>query len=143
LREGLDTKFYLEYEFENTESELESTVFLCELASTIINCEGAQEVTFYDQKSEEIKGATSESLRERLWMNVFYQIPGLGKEKCHAIALRFPTYETLLEDYTTRKELKNVLVSRGVKEAKLGPVLANRIYRCLFTADGSVSIADE
>ena len=143
VREGLDLKFYHEYEFENTESELESTVLLCELAAAIINSPGDQPASFYDQKAEGIKGAPKVDLRECLWRNVFYQIPGLGKEKCTAIAARFPNYEALLEDYRTGRQLKNVAVSRGVREIRLGAVLANRIYRCLFTEDGSASVLEE
>jgi endonuclease III-like uncharacterized protein len=67
-------------------------VFLCELSSTIVNCQSGEGVNFYDQKTEEIKGTASDNLREKLWRNIFYQIPGLGKEKCNAIALKFPTY---------------------------------------------------
>ena len=43
----------------------------------------------------------------------------------------------------TQRKLKNLLISRGTKEVKLGQVLANRIYRCLFTEDGSLPVAEE
>jgi hypothetical protein len=36
-------------------------------------------VEFYDQKTEEIKGKLEENLKEKLWRNIFFQIPGLGK----------------------------------------------------------------
>lgn len=37
LRQGLDTQFFIDYEVEDTQSQFESTIFLCELSATIIN----------------------------------------------------------------------------------------------------------
>ena len=40
------------------------------------------DIDFFDQKSEEIKSISEQTIKEMLWKNIFYQIPGLGKEKC-------------------------------------------------------------
>lgn len=37
LRQGLDTKFFADYQFENTQSQQESLRFLCEMSAAIIN----------------------------------------------------------------------------------------------------------
>ena len=50
VREGLDCNFHFEYEWENTQSEQESLVFLCELSASIINCRQERQLGFYDQK---------------------------------------------------------------------------------------------
>ena len=37
LRQGLDSRFYVDYQFENTQSQQESLRFLCEMSAAIIN----------------------------------------------------------------------------------------------------------
>ena len=66
-------------------------------------------------------------------MNILYQIPGLGQEKCKAITEKYPNYEALFLDYIGERELSKLQVKSGVKEIKLGEALSNRIYRALFS----------
>jgi hypothetical protein len=46
----------MDYEFENTQSEQESLIFLCELSSTILNSQFDKEISFYDQNISGMKG---------------------------------------------------------------------------------------
>lgn len=48
----------------------------------IINSRLEGNIDFYDQKSEGIKSISEQTIKQMLWKNIFYQIPGLGKEKC-------------------------------------------------------------
>ena len=65
-------------------------------------------------------------------MNILFQIPGLGQEKCRIIAQNYPNYKALLLDFLGGKELSDLPVRSGVKEIRLGEVMANRIYKALF-----------
>ena len=62
----------------------------------IINSRFEGDIDFFDQKSEEIKSISEQTIKEMLWKNIFYQIPGLGKEKCILITEKYPSYESLL-----------------------------------------------
>ena len=58
---------------------------LCEMSSAIINSHFEKGISFYDQNTTGIK-KKNESEAERCWMNILFQIPGLGQEKCRVIA---------------------------------------------------------
>ena len=61
---------------------------------------------------------------EVIWRNILFQMPGLGKEKCKAIANNFPSYQIILADSKKNKNLKKLDVSKGTKSTKLGSVHA-------------------
>lgn len=105
------------------------------MSSAIINSKFEKEICFYDQSTSEVKTET-QSESHKLWVNILFQIPGLGQEKCLAIAQIYPNYKSLLFDFEGAKELKNLSVRRGLKEARLGETLANRIYKSLFSLKG-------
>ena len=67
----------MEYEFENTQSEQESLIFLCELSASIINSQFDKELSFYDQTKSEIKSKPEKDY-QTFWLNTLYQIPGIG-----------------------------------------------------------------
>lgn len=59
------------------------------------------------------------------WVNILYQIPGLGKDRCLKLAESFPTYQSILKDYEGSQKLKDTMIGKS----KLGKALATRIYK--------------
>jgi hypothetical protein len=66
---------------------------------------------------------------EATWSNMIFQVPGIGKDRVKAISEHFPSYEAVLIDFKNKKLLKNLVVGRGVKGAKIGRAVADRIYK--------------
>ena len=64
----------------------------------------------------------------------------MGREKCNTVIEQFPNFQSVFEDWKGGQNLKNVLVGKGTKEARLGKVLAGRIYRCLFSENGDEKV---
>jgi hypothetical protein len=60
---------------------------------------------------------------------MMFQVPGIGKDRVKAISEHFPSYEAVLADCKDKKSLKNLVVGRGVKGAKIGKAVADRIYK--------------
>lgn len=140
VREDLDTKYWLEYEVENTCSKKESTAFFCDLCASFLNRACSKELEFFDQKVEEIIRVRKNEpnvLRDT-WVNILYQIPGLGKDKSLKIAEKFPTYQSILRDYEGAQELKDTLVGKS----KLGKSLATRIYKVFLGTKYQESVID-
>lgn len=71
-------------------------------------------------------------------MNILYQIPGLGKEKCLRIAESFPTYQSILKDYEEKQKLKDLMIGKS----KLGTLLATRIYKVFLGTKYKSSVVD-
>lgn len=51
---------------------------------------------------------SEENVLKDTWLNILYQIPGLGKEKCYRIAESFPTYKSILHDYNGAQKLRDL-----------------------------------
>lgn len=100
----------------------------------MINCRNSSSLQFYEKRADEIKGRERENELMKFWKNVLFQVPGLGKEKCIAIASKYTTFRSLIDDYIGARELKSIAVQKGVKDIKLGSVLADRIYKCLTSS---------
>ena len=60
---------------------------------------------------------------------MMFQVPGIGKDRVKTLVDTFGTYEEILQDDQTVKKLKNLVVGRGVKGAKIGKAVAERIYK--------------
>ena len=131
--------FFMDYEFENTQSQQESLIFLCQLSAAIVNSMFEREISFYDQNTSNVKGQHQNQV-EKCWTNILFQIPGLGQQKCKNIAQRYPSYKALLLDFLGEKELSDIPVRSGVKEIRLGEVMANRIYKGLFGMNSQENI---
>ncbi len=58
-----------------------------------------------------------------------FQVPGIGKDRVKVISEHFSSYEAVLGDCKDKKSLKNLVVGRGVKGAKIGKAVADRIYK--------------
>lgn len=58
-----------------------------------------------------------------------FQVPGIGKDRVKNIVEDYPCYEAVLGDCDSKKSLKNLVVGRGVKGAKIGKAIADRIYK--------------
>lgn len=67
-----------------------------------------------------------------------YQIPGLGKDKCMKIAEKFPTYQSILKDYSGEQGLKELAIGKG----KLGQNLAKRVYKVFLGTKYQESVLD-
>lgn len=76
-------------------------------------------------------------------MNVLFQIPGLGQEKCLAIVQKYSNYESLLYDFMGNQDLSELQVRRGLKEMRLGEPIANRIYKSLFSTNFEENIMEK
>ena len=63
------------------------------------------------------------------WRNMLFQVPGIGKDKVNSIVGDFCSYEKMSEDCESKKILKNLVVGRGLKGAKIGKSTADRIYK--------------
>ena len=73
---------------------------------------------------------------EIIWKNILFQTPGLGKDKCKAIAEKYPTYRHIIKDCDKDKQLKNLQVGKGTKSMKIGSSIAERLYKVFGSLNG-------
>ena len=114
------------------------------MCAGFINRACCKEVEFFDQKVEGIIKIkkSEENILKDTWLNILYQIPGLGKDKCHRIAEGFPTYQSILQDYNGEQKLRDLEIVRGNKSTKLGLVLAKRIYKVFLSVKFQDSVLE-
>jgi hypothetical protein len=60
---------------------------------------------------------------------MMFQVPGIGKDRVKSVVEGFRTYEEVLQDEQEKNGLRNLVVGRGVKGAKIGKAIADRIYK--------------
>lgn len=85
---------------------------------------------FFDPPIQQLEtGKHNEAnVLKNVWINLLFQIPGLGEEKVRKVADSFQTYVSVVKDYLNEQKLKDVQVGRK----KLGADWAKKIYAVLL-----------